>query len=192
MHFSDPVMFEVPVYPRTQKYIRAKLKDDQGNPYPLIASPFSQGISLHLWLTAQSKKVRMVIGRNRSAKLPATCRDKSGYLIAPTTMTATIGLGIDHFHPSRHQYLLNYQELEQFCNYVDVLIFQEMVGFCQAAPEVLPVLRIAEFTQLYGFTEQDFSQQSLRSGYRRYAKTEAAIGATLRPKQLIPSSSTER
>lgn len=168
MHFSEPVIFEIPVYPRTQKYIRAKLVGMSGRPQPLLVSPFSQGISLHLWLTAQSLKVRMVTGHKRSGERSPLHADKSGRIIAPLDMTAKLGLGITHFHKSRHQYLLNYQELQQFANYVDFIIMNEMICFCEAAPEVFPIVRIKEFVNQYDFTEEDFKEETLRKANLRY------------------------
>lgn len=174
MHFPEPVIFEIPVYPRTQKYIRTKLRDKHGQPQPLLASPFGQGVSLHLWLTAQSQKVKMVVGYKRSGEKKPMHVDKSGRIIAPLEMTAALGLGIERFHKSRHQYLFNHQELEQFGTYVDFIIENELVCYCQAAPEVLPMIRIKEFMQLYDFDEQDFKEETLRVAYWRYRKNQSA------------------
>ena len=174
MYFSEPVLFEIPVYPRTRKFIQTKLQDEQGRPQPLLISDDSQGVSLYLWLTCQCKKVRMVTGYQRSGQKKPMHVDKSGRIIAPFGMTASLGLGIARFDRSRHQYLLNYQELEQFGVYVDQLIMTEMVYHCQAAPDVPPLLRIKEFTALYDFDEVDFTEEALRMAYYRHRKDEAA------------------
>lgn len=174
MHFSEPVIFEIPVYPRTQKYIRLKLTDEHGQLQPLLASPFSQGLSLHLWLSAQSQKVKMVIGYKRSGERKPLHIDKSGRIIASLEMTSSIGLGIHHFHKSRHQYLFNYQELEQFCNYVDFIIQNELICYCQASPGVQPLTRIREFMNLYDFSEEDYKEETLRIAYWRYKKASEA------------------
>ena len=174
MHFPEPVLFEIPVFPRTQKFIRTKLTDNLGRPQPLLASTFNQGLGLHIWLIAQSKKIRMVSGWKRSVDWSVLHTDKSGRIIAPPDMTACIGIWIEHFHKTRHQYLLNYSELEQFCSYVDFLIQYEMVCFCQEQPDVQPITRIKEFVSLYDFTEENFKEQSLRMAYWRYRNNPMA------------------
>ena len=116
----------------------------------------------------------MVAGYQRNGQKKPMHVDKSGRVIAPLSMTASLGLGIDHFHKSRMQYLLNYQELEQFCNYVDFLIMNEMICYCQAAIDVLPIVRIKEFTGLYDFDKEDFKEETLRVAYWRYRQNPNA------------------
>lgn len=173
MYFAEPVIFEIPVRPRVRKFIHVKLWDDQGRPQPMLVAPGAFGLCLNLWGLCQSQKVMQHSGwRRRKVWKPGDPKtdllmDGAGRVIAPLDMTARIGLGIREFHPSRHHYLLNYSELETFSSWVDYVILNEMVLFCQAEPHTAPLLRIKAFTDQYDFSTEDLNEEALRRTYYR-------------------------
>jgi hypothetical protein len=175
MYFSDPVIFEIPVRPRVRKFVQAKLVDENGVRQPMLVSPDCEGIGLHLWAMAQSKKEMLQTGWRRSkAQNAELSTDKSGRILAPEDMTERLGLGIFEFHYSRHQYLLNYCELEVFSSFVDHLIMNEMVTYCQASPGVEPMIRIKAYCDLYDFAPDDVSELMLKTVYYRSRKRTGA------------------
>lgn len=177
MYFSDPVLFELPVLPRTRKYIAGKLQDPAGNTRSMLLSPHGEGAGLMLWAMAQAPKVLLQMGWRRRQKSDSYLLiDGASRIVAPPSMTAVIGVGIQQFHTSRHQYLLNYAELEVFGNFVDYVIINELIGYCKREPETAPMVRIKQFCDHYDFSEEDFSEQSLRRAYQRFRKNETSYG----------------
>lgn len=174
MYFSEPVLFEIPVRPRIKKYITVKLRGADGRPQPMLVTPQAEGAGMMLWALAQSEKVLLQTGWRRSSAGNDFLQDGSGRIIAPLDMTERIGLGISEFHKSRHQYLLNHAELEVFSSFVDYIILNEMVSYCQSEPVSAPMLRIKEFTDRYDFSEDDLNEGSLRVAYWRFRKGVAA------------------
>ena len=176
MHFSEPVLFEIPVLPRIRKFIAVKLQAADGSPQPMLVSPtHSGGAGMFLWSMAQSEKVMLQLGWRRKTGESAFLTDNSGRVIAPDDFTGRLGLGITEFHKSRNQYLLNYAELVVFSNFVDYIILNEMTCFCQAAPSVPPMKRIKQFTDKYDFSDEDFDERALRQAFWR-SQTERNTG----------------
>ena len=162
MYFSEPVLFEIPVLPRIKKFIAVKLMDEAGRPQPMLVSPTqSGGAGMFLWSLAQAEKVMLQLGWRRKSD-QKLLTDNSGRVIAPEDFTQQLGLGIREFHKSRSQYLFNYAELVVFSNFVDYIIMNEMICFCQAAPSVAPMKRIKIFTDKYDFSDEDFDERALR------------------------------
>jgi hypothetical protein len=184
MYFPEPVLFEIPVRPRIRKYIAVKLQGADGRPQPLLVTPDAQGAGLMLWAMAQSEKVMLQTGWRRGAAGKNFLQDGSGRIIAPLDMTERLGLGISEFHKSRHQYLLNHAELEVFSQFVDYIILNEMVSFCQEDQTSPPLLRIKQFTDRYDFSEDDLNEGSLRVAYWRFRKGLAATNFDVRITQL--------
>lgn len=156
--------------PRVKKFISVKLRDGLGKPQPMLISPQCEGAGLFLWAMAQSSKLMMQVGRTSR---PGGRQDqRGGYsrILFPEDFTERLGVGIAEFHPSRHQHLFNYGELNAFSNYVDYLIQNEAVSFCQATPDLDPMQCIKRFTDLYDFSENDLSDQALRQAYLRFRK----------------------
>lgn len=161
MLFLDPVLFELPVLPRVQKFIRTKLVDETGHPQPMLAVPSALGAGLMLWAMAQAQLIHL--STNPSRRKPTSH-------LQPEAFTARIGVGICEFHPTRHQHLLNHPELLVFNNLVDHMIRNELVQFCQQAPNVAPMLRIKAFCDHYDFSETDMSEAALKQVYLRYRR----------------------
>ncbi|RIV20547.1 hypothetical protein DYU11_21110 [Fibrisoma montanum] len=170
MHFSDPVLFELPVLPRVKKYIAVKLQDAAGNPQPMLVSAHCEGAGLMLYMLAQARKVCLWSGTHSRPGSHRGPRSGGLRILTPEDFTADIGVGICKFHPSRHQYLLNIAELNVFSNFVDYIILNEMVCYCEAAPDELPMKRIKQFTDRYDFSEDELSEHSLRQVYLRHRK----------------------
>lgn len=185
MFFSEPVLFEIPVRPRIQKFIAAKLRDAQGRPQPLLVSADSEGAGLMLWAMAQSEKVMLQMGWRRARQLFTGLTDGSGRVIAPPDMTAKLGLGIAGFHKTRHQYLLNYAELEVFNNFVDCIILNELVGFCAASPETAPMLRIKQFCDRYDFAADELGEETLKKVYQRHRAQTGSFCFNERMNRLV-------
>jgi len=162
MYFSEPVLFEIPVLPRIKKFIAVKLQDEAGRPQPMLVSPEeSGGAGMFLWSIAQSEKVMLQMGWRRKTN-QQLLTDNSGRIISPEDFTQQLGLGIREFHKSRNSYLLNYAELVVFSNFVDYIIMNELICFCQEAPSVAPLKRIKIFTDMYDFSDEDFDERALR------------------------------
>lgn len=156
MLFSEPVLFEIPVLPRIKKFIAAKLRDDAGRPQPLLLSPSCQGAGLFLWAMAQSEKVMLHLGYKR--------RHSTGGqpVFAPNIMSQSLGLGIRGFHKSRHQILFNPAELMAFSNFVDYLIYNELVCSCQENPDLALSAHVKGFCDYYDFSDEEVSERALK------------------------------
>lgn len=169
MYFAEPVLFEIPVRPRIRKFIRVQLQDANGRSRPMLVDHDSTGASLMLWALAQSQKIQMSVGWRRAKPLTSYLSvDGAGRIIAPDDMTDAIGLAIHEFHQSRHQYLLNYAELETFSSWVDYIIRNEMIFHCEQLPQLSYIDRIKSFTDKYDFSEEDFSESTALKAYYRY------------------------
>lgn len=168
MFFDNPVLFEVAVLPRVQKFIRTKLTDDAGKQHPMLVDPSALGPGLMLWAMAQSEKVYLYTKYDGSKP--------GGRRWDPEELTATIGVGIREFHPSRHQHLLNAAELWVFSNMVTYMVQNELVQFCEAEPGVDPMQRIKAFCDHYDFSDQDYTEQGLRMMYWKHRKKIGAHG----------------
>lgn len=173
--FGEPVVFELPVYPHTLRYIRAKLTDEQGQSRALIVSPYSQGLSLFVWLTAQSPQLPLVSSHRWPVSSASRHINRQGHVLIPPVMSSYLGLGIHEFHVSRHQWLLNQVELEQLANYVDVLIEEELIAYCQSAPDQPVRQRIRAFVDRYDFDDYRINEDRLRLVYRRYCQRVTAL-----------------
>ena len=178
MFFTDPVIFEIPVLPRVQKFVLGKLAQAAGRPAPLLADPTAYGPGQYLWTMAQTEKKLLFSnyayrpgGKNRPPASRITY-DTSRYSVQ-------LGVGIQALHPSRERQLLNYLEVEMWSNYVDHLIRNELVQYCEKYPGVPPMVRIKSFTDQYDFSEEDFSEDSLKQLYLRHRKGKT--GATYIP-----------
>lgn len=176
MYFAEPVLFEIPVRPRIRKFIHVHLRDTtSGRPRPMLVDHDSTGASLMLWALAQSQKIQMSAGWRRTKPsdsyltVEAVGRvDGAGRIIASDDMTDVIGLAIHEFHQSRHQYLLNYAELETFSQWVDYIIRNEMIFHCERLPQLSYIDRIKSFTDKYDFSEDEFSESTALQIYYRY------------------------
>jgi hypothetical protein len=175
MFFDNPVLFEVAVLPRVQKFIRTKLTDEAGQQHPMLVDPSALGPGLMLWAMAQSEKVHLFT--NWDGERSKTRR------FDPAPLTGRIGVGIQEFHPSRHQYLLNAAEQWVFTNMVTYMIRNELVQYCEAEPGVPPIQRIKAFCDHYDFSEQDFTEQALRQMYLRHRKQVGAHGFSVHVNQ---------
>ncbi|WP_461043384.1 hypothetical protein [Spirosoma harenae] len=172
MIFLEPVLFELPVLPRVQKFIRHKLTDSSGQAHPMYAHPTAFGPGLIIWTMAQTEKKQLFSNyayrpgkHNQQADRPVSKR-----VYYDPKFTAQIGVGIAEFHHSRHQYLLNYNELEQFSRLIDYLIFSDVVDFCEARPDVAPMVRIKAFCDQYDFAPGELSEDSLKQMYLRHRR----------------------
>ncbi|GAB3956692.1 hypothetical protein GCM10028805_47340 [Spirosoma harenae] len=176
MIFLDPVLFELPVLPRVQKFIRHKLTDASGQAHPLLASPEAIGPGQLIWAMAQADKKQLITGYERKASDTGAAGDRGPCkrLHFEKKLTAEIGVGIREYHYRRHQYLLNYIELEIFSNVMDYLIYNEAVQFCQARTDMPPMTRIKAFCDQYDFSPTDISEDAIKQMYLRYRKGKAA------------------
>lgn len=173
--FGEPVVFELPVYPHTLRFVRAKLTDEQGQPRAFVVSPYSQGLSLFVWLTAQSPQLPLISTHRWPVSSAARHINRHGHVLTQPVMSSRLGLGIHEFHISRHQWLLNQVELEQLANYVDVLIEEELIAYCLAAPDQPARQRIRAFVDRYDFDDYRINEDRLRLVYRRYCQRVAAF-----------------
>ncbi|MCX6216468.1 hypothetical protein [Spirosoma sp.] len=167
MLFQDPVLFELPVLPRVQKFIRTKLHDQAGYPQPMLAVPTAPGAGLMLWAMAQAEMIYL-------SRSPS--RNKATRHAQPEAFTAKLGIGIYEFHPTRQRTLLNHPELLVFSNMVDHMIQNELVLFCQQAPKTPPMVRIKAFCDHYDFSEEDYSEAALKQMYLRYRRGTGSHG----------------
>lgn len=176
MLFSSPVLFELPVLPRVQKYLRLKLTDASGESHPLLATPETPGPGQLIWMMAQTDKKELIVEYSPRGKQPAQGdqRAASKRVYFEQRLTAEIGVGIQQFHYRRHQYLLNMVELEIFSNQIDYLILNEAVWFCQQAPQTPPMTRIKAFCDQYDFAPGELGEEALRQMYLRHRKQKAA------------------
>lgn len=90
-------------------------------------------------------------------------------------MNSRLGLGIHEVYISRHQWPLNLVELEQLANYVDVLIEEELITYCLAAPDQPARQRIRAFVDRYDCDDYRINEDRLRLTYRRYCQRVAAF-----------------
>lgn len=167
MLFKDPVLFELPVLPRVQKFVRTKLVDASGIAHPMLAMPEALGAGLMLWAMAQSEMIAFYTNPSRHKPTSAHAR--------PDDFSARIGVGICSFHPTRRNRLLNHAELIIFSNMVDHMIQNELVQFCQQSPELAPMLCIKSFCDRYDFSEADFSEGALKQMYLRWRRGTASM-----------------
>ncbi|RYC69785.1 hypothetical protein [Spirosoma sordidisoli] len=117
---------------------------------------------------SQSQKV--LLQYERKPRPGHLNRQGGGRNLIPDDMTQRMGVGIQEFHQSRHQYLLNAAELVAFSNFVDYIIRNEMVLFCEAAPDIEPMRRIKLFVDQYDFSDDDCNEQTLRQAYLRHRR----------------------
>lgn len=171
MLFDHPVLFEVPVLPRVQKFIRKKLTDQAGQSHPMLADPQALGAGLMVWAMAQTEKVHLYTNYvHRKGNEPG----RRSY--RPEELSVEIGLGICEFHRSRHQILFNHAELWVFSNFVDHQIRNELVQYIQLEPELPPMVRIKSFCDLYDFSELDYTELGLKQMYLRHRKGTGGSG----------------
>jgi hypothetical protein len=175
MYFSEPVLFELPVYPRHKKYITGKLTNASGHYQPMLVSRSGEGAGLMLWAMAQAPKVMLYIGWRHRPSAPV--RPSTSRVLVSEEFSATIGLGIQEFHYTRNQHLLNYPELLVFANFVDSIIVNELYGFCLAEPDVAPMTRIKAFCDQYDFSDDDYNEDTLRQAYLRFRKGQGQFSA---------------
>lgn len=173
MYFSEPVLFEIPVRPRIRKFIHTHLIDALGRRRPMLVSSDAQGASLWMWALAQSEKVQLNTGWRRPKPDSSYLHtDGAGRIMAPDDMTDVIGLAIHEFHKSRQQYLLNYAELEAFSSWVDYLIRNELICFCEEKQHLPLMERIRQFADCYDFSEDDISEANLKQIIYRHGSTQ--------------------
>ncbi|MBD2700130.1 hypothetical protein IC229_05755 [Spirosoma sp. BT702] len=176
MLFSNPVLFELPALPRVAKFIRTKLRDPTtGTPQPMLLDPQATGPGLFLWAMCQNHKEALFACW---AERPGSkSRGKSQRIYYPEKVyTDRIGVGISEFHYTRHQYLLNYIELGVWHNWVEFMMQNELVQFCEQARDTPPMSRIKTWCDRYDFSEDDFSEAALKQMYLRYRKQIGANG----------------
>ncbi|QIP16801.1 hypothetical protein G8759_31250 [Spirosoma aureum] len=150
----------------------------------MLACPDATNASFWIWALCQGRKAHQFKGWQRPEHRrieqnqpdDGLLIDRAGRIMAPPEMTARLGLGINQFHVTRLEYLLNYDELELFSDWVDFMIRNEFILHCQQSAGLI-MHRIREFLDTYDFDETDMSEAMMKQTYLRYRKGRSAFVA---------------
>lgn len=165
MYFTNPVLFEIPVRPRVQKFLRVHY------PQAIVATPDSTGLPLYIWALAQNEKVRLFTSMYHTGRSHRRRLD-------PEQFTAYIGVGLHEFHGYRRQHLFNYAELMVLDAMAHRMIQQNFLGQMQTA--TAPTMQaLRDWADRYDFSEEDLVELNLKQILMRHRRSQGQSPFTL-------------